>query len=166
MFVRPTPNPQMSLPPNFGVPAFALAAERNGFRNPVDIQNILFNTPPSALQPLSHPGMLPMTPRAAPPLPSMQQTPASLAFDSSRKDPAPPPPQMLPPLDDVIAFYISQGRLFKCQYCNILFFERGMFFLHASLHGNSSPWECSICHKICSDKNEFTLHFVNQQHAT
>ncbi|ELT90572.1 hypothetical protein CAPTEDRAFT_45512, partial [Capitella teleta] len=51
-----------------------------------------------------------------------------------------------------------QGRLFKCQHCHILFYERGMYFLHASLHGPSSPWECSICHKVCSDKNEFTLH--------
>jgi hypothetical protein len=69
-----------------------------------------------------------------------------------------------PSLDDVLSYYISQGRLFKCQHCNILFFERGMYFLHASLHGLTSPWECSICHKLCSDKNEFTLHFVNQQH--
>lgn len=69
-----------------------------------------------------------------------------------------------PSLDDVLSYYISQGRLFKCQHCNILFFERGMYFLHASLHGLTSPWECSICHKVCSDKNEFTLHFVNQQH--
>ena len=70
-----------------------------------------------------------------------------------------------PDLEDVLAYYISQGKLFRCQHCNILFYERGMYFLHASLHGNASPWECSICHKICSDKNEFTLHFVNQQHT-
>jgi hypothetical protein len=69
-----------------------------------------------------------------------------------------------PSLDDVLAYYVSQGRLFRCQHCSILFFERGMYFLHASLHGLASPWECSICHKVCSDKNEFTLHFVNQQH--
>jgi len=69
-----------------------------------------------------------------------------------------------PSLDDVLSYYVSQGRLFRCQHCSILFFERGMYFLHASLHGLTSPWECSICHKVCSDKNEFTLHFVNQQH--
>lgn len=69
-----------------------------------------------------------------------------------------------PSLDDVLSYYVGQGRLFRCQHCSILFFERGMYFLHASLHGLNSPWECSICHKVCSDKNEFTLHFVNQQH--
>ena len=72
----------------------------------------------------------------------------------------------IPDLEDVISYYQSQGKLFRCQYCNIVFFERGMFFLHASLHGPSNPWECSICHKVCQDKNEFTLHFVNQQHMT
>ena len=69
-----------------------------------------------------------------------------------------------PSLDDVLSYYVSQGRLFRCQHCSIVFFERGMYFLHASLHGPSTPWQCSICHKLCSDKNEFTLHFVNQQH--
>ena len=72
----------------------------------------------------------------------------------------------IPPLDDILSYYINQGKLFKCQHCNILFYERGMYFLHASLHGQSSPWECSICHKVCLDKNEFTIHFVNQQHTS
>ncbi|ESN91703.1 hypothetical protein HELRODRAFT_70542, partial [Helobdella robusta] len=66
--------------------------------------------------------------------------------------------------NDVLSYYVGQGRLFKCQHCNILFFERGMYFLHSSLHSSPNPWQCSICHKVCSDKNEFTLHFVNQQH--
>lgn len=68
-------------------------------------------------------------------------------------------------LDDVLSYYISQGSLFRCQHCNILFFERGMYFLHSSLHGALSPWQCSICHTECLDKNEFTLHSVNQQHS-
>ena len=72
----------------------------------------------------------------------------------------------IPALDEILSYYINQGKLFKCQHCNILFYERGMYFLHASLHGQSSPWECSICHKVCMDKNEFTIHFVNQQHTS
>ncbi|CAH1772684.1 unnamed protein product [Owenia fusiformis] len=70
-----------------------------------------------------------------------------------------------PDLEEVISYYVTQGRLFRCVHCDILFYERGMYFLHLSLHGTTSPWECSICHKVCSDKNEFTLHFVNQQHT-
>ena len=69
-----------------------------------------------------------------------------------------------PCLDDVINYYVNQGAIFKCQHCNVVFFERGMFFLHSSLHSAANPWECSICNKVCGDRNEFTLHFINQQH--
>ncbi|XP_041378220.1 zinc finger protein 629-like [Gigantopelta aegis] len=70
----------------------------------------------------------------------------------------------MPSLQDALSFYEAQGKLYRCPHCKILFEERGMFFLHKSLHGEMSPWECSICHKICSDKNDFNLHFVNEQH--
>lgn len=71
----------------------------------------------------------------------------------------------MPSLEDTLAYYVSQGKLYKCTHCGILFQERGMYFLHSSLHGTHNPWECSICHKECVDKNDFNLHFVNQQHA-
>lgn len=99
--------------------------------------------------------------------PTAQLPPIAQPVHRSTKDQAVQHSQTVtgfPSLDDVLAYYVSQGRLFRCQHCSILFFERGMYFLHASLHGLASPWECSICHKVCSDKNEFTLHFVNQQH--
>lgn len=69
-----------------------------------------------------------------------------------------------PDLDDVISYYASQGRLFECKHCGILFRERGLYFLHSSLHDSNNPWECRICHALCKDKNDFNLHFVNQQH--
>jgi len=99
--------------------------------------------------------------------PTAQLPPMTHGMVRSTKDQAVQHSQSVagfPSLDDVLSYYVSQGRLFRCQHCSILFFERGMYFLHASLHGLTSPWECSICHKVCSDKNEFTLHFVNQQH--
>jgi len=99
--------------------------------------------------------------------PTAQLPPMTHGLVRSTKDQAVQHSQSVagfPSLDDVLSYYVSQGRLFRCQHCSILFFERGMYFLHASLHGLTSPWECSICHKVCSDKNEFTLHFVNQQH--
>jgi len=99
--------------------------------------------------------------------PTAQLPPMTHGLVRSTKDQAVQHSQSVagfPSLDDVLSYYVSQGRLFRCQHCSILFFERGMYFLHASLHGLTSPWQCSICHKVCSDKNEFTLHFVNQQH--
>ncbi|BFZ23663.1 hypothetical protein BsWGS_26702 [Bradybaena similaris] len=70
----------------------------------------------------------------------------------------------LPSLEDLLIYYESQGRLYRCQHCRISFEERGLYFLHKSLHGELSPWQCSICLKICADRNDFHLHFVNQQH--
>ncbi|RUS89333.1 hypothetical protein EGW08_002853, partial [Elysia chlorotica] len=73
-------------------------------------------------------------------------------------------PGELPTLEDLLIYYESQGCLYRCQHCRISFEERGLYFLHKSLHGEMSPWQCSICQKICVDRNDFHLHFVNQQH--
>ncbi|GFO35213.1 Zinc finger protein squeeze-like isoform x3 [Plakobranchus ocellatus] len=73
-------------------------------------------------------------------------------------------PGELPTLEDLLIYYESQGCLYRCQHCRISFEERGLYFLHKSLHGEMSPWQCSICQKICADRNDFHLHFVNQQH--
>lgn len=70
----------------------------------------------------------------------------------------------VPSLQEVLVYYESQGKIYRCPHCKILFEERGLYFLHKSLHGEQSPWECSICHKICVDRNDFHLHFVNEQH--
>ena len=77
---------------------------------------------------------------------------------------APSLPGEPPSLEELLTFYESQGRLYRCHHCRISFEERGLYFLHKSLHGETSPWQCSICHKVCSDRNDFHLHFVNQQH--
>lgn len=52
----------------------------------------------------------------------------------------------------------------KCNYCDILFTDHALYFLHIALHGFSA-WQCSICHKMLKDKYEFALHFINQQHV-
>ena len=69
-----------------------------------------------------------------------------------------------PALSDALAYYECHGQIYRCQHCKIIFEERGLFFLHRSLHGEKSPWECSICHKVCADRNDFHLHFINEQH--
>jgi len=98
--------------------------------------------------------------------PTAQLPPFAHTFrhNAPKLEPSISPCGVLPELEDVLSPYIEQGRLFRCCHCNILFFERGMYFLHASLHGATNPWQCSICLKTCADKNEFTLHFVNQEH--
>lgn len=70
----------------------------------------------------------------------------------------------MPNLDDMLAHYVSAGKLYHCQHCDIFFRERAIFVLHSSLHGNQSPWECSVCQKVCQDRNDFHMHLVNQKH--
>jgi hypothetical protein len=72
----------------------------------------------------------------------------------------------MPSLDQVTDFYVNQGAIFKCNHCAIIFMDRGMYFLHSSLHSAHNPWVCSICNKKCKDRNDFTLHFVNQPHSS
>ncbi|KAI0978474.1 hypothetical protein GJ496_009432 [Pomphorhynchus laevis] len=67
-------------------------------------------------------------------------------------------------MDDLLARYVAQGRLFKCRHCDTYFKERGIYSMHAVLHGDECPWQCSVCGRKMNDRNEFTLHFVNQQH--
>ncbi|XP_060078332.1 zinc finger protein 271-like [Ylistrum balloti] len=70
-----------------------------------------------------------------------------------------------PNLQDTLAYYEAQGKIYRCQHCRILFEERGLYFLHVALHGSPNPWECSICHTVFADRNDFHLHLINQQHC-
>ena len=158
---------------NFGVPSLLSGDTRMamGMPRPDLPVSSMLSPPPSASYPQLGPPSTPTSPSSSthaslnqrptaqlPPITQVLRQTKDQAVQHSA------PIHGFPSLDDVLSYYMSKGRLFKCQHCNILFYERGMYFLHASLHGNSSPWECSICHKVCSDKNEFTIHFVNQQH--
>lgn len=70
-----------------------------------------------------------------------------------------------PNLQDTLAYYEARGKIYRCQHCRILFEERGLYFLHVALHGSPNPWECSICHTVFADRNDFHLHLINQQHC-
>ena len=161
---------------NFGVPPMVSPDRTNASHNPSvshvgDLPASLLSTPAptssaaasgSTGLPLPTVSTNPSTTRPTAQLPPIAQVLKHPKETVPQHQTQPPPG--IPGLDEILSFYINQGKLFKCQHCNILFYERGMYFLHASLHGQSSPWECSICHKVCMDKNEFTIHFVNQQH--
>ena len=57
-------------------------------------------------------------------------------------------------LEELLCRFEAQDKLFRCNFCDIIFIERGMYFLHKALHNANNPWQCSICHKIMQDKNE------------
>ena len=123
-------------------------------------------TSPATAQLTSPPPAVPRAghvPRPTAQLPPIMQLLSPATRDQATQHAAPVP--RLPHLEDVLAYHVQLGTVFRCPHCNIYFMERGMYFLHVSLHGATSPWECAICHRMCADKNEFTLHFVNQEHG-
>ena len=60
---------------------------------------------------------------------------------------------------------VGQGRLFRCDHCNILFPEYSMFLMHAGTHeSQDNPFQCHYCHKMFAHKYEFMSHFVQCIH--
>ena len=115
--------------------------------------------PPSPI--INH---MPVTPQP-PQTPTQQTLPTPTSTHDQAIQHSTPTAPNFPNLHDIINYYVQQGTIYKCEHCDIVFFERGMFFLHASLHNRDNPWECSVCNKVCVDRNEFTLHLVNQPHS-
>uniref|UniRef100_A0A8C0IR07 Zinc finger transcription factor Trps1 n=1 Tax=Chelonoidis abingdonii TaxID=106734 RepID=A0A8C0IR07_CHEAB len=52
----------------------------------------------------------------------------------------------------------------KCAHCGIVFLDEVMYALHMSCHGDSGPFQCSICQYLCTDKYDFTTHIQRGLH--
>ncbi|XP_030074108.1 zinc finger transcription factor Trps1 isoform X2 [Microcaecilia unicolor] len=52
----------------------------------------------------------------------------------------------------------------KCAHCGIVFLDEVMYALHMSCHGDSGPFQCSICQHFCTDKYDFTTHIQRGLH--
>ncbi|XP_064444058.1 zinc finger transcription factor Trps1 isoform X4 [Mirounga angustirostris] len=52
----------------------------------------------------------------------------------------------------------------KCVHCGIVFLDEVMYALHMSCHGDSGPFQCSICQHPCTDKYDFTTHIQRGLH--
>ncbi|XP_053384599.1 zinc finger protein 354A-like [Mercenaria mercenaria] len=48
-----------------------------------------------------------------------------------------------------------------CKYCEILFFNKAIYYLHMGLHNVNNPWQCNICGKICKDAVDFAAHVIH-----
>ncbi|CAG5123928.1 unnamed protein product [Candidula unifasciata] len=51
---------------------------------------------------------------------------------------------------------------FLCEFCDIMFFQRAMYLMHAGLHSADNPWCCAVCGSSFTEKYSFTSHFINQ----
>ncbi|KAL4225386.1 hypothetical protein ACF0H5_016075 [Mactra antiquata] len=48
-----------------------------------------------------------------------------------------------------------------CKYCEILFFNKALYYLHMGLHNVNNPWQCNICGKLCSNAIDFSAHVIH-----
>ncbi|KAL4629825.1 zinc finger transcription factor Trps1 isoform X1 [Arapaima gigas] len=71
--------------------------------------------------------------------------------------PASPPPQRV---DRGTQDELSS----KCVHCGIVFLDEVMYALHMSCHGDSGPFQCSLCLHACADKYDFTTHIQRGLH--
>ncbi|WAR03505.1 IKZF5-like protein [Mya arenaria] len=48
-----------------------------------------------------------------------------------------------------------------CKYCEILFFNKAIYYLHMGLHNLNNPWQCNVCGNICKDAVDFAAHVIH-----
>ncbi len=60
---------------------------------------------------------------------------------------------------------VKEGRLYRCNHCNILFPEISMYIFHRGCHGQGSAFQCHFCHTIFREKFEFLAHFMYCVHT-
>ncbi|GIY93486.1 uncharacterized protein CEXT_718251 [Caerostris extrusa] len=65
---------------------------------------------------------------------------------------------------NTIAYRDIETCTLTCVYCGINFPDQTLYFLHRSLHSESSPWKCNLCGKTCKDKYDFNSHVISKGH--
>ncbi|XP_064204500.1 zinc finger transcription factor Trps1 isoform X1 [Anguilla rostrata] len=145
------PYPAFSLPPHFAPPGpendipLDLAIKHS---KPVPTANgaIIKEKTPAAEQTLPT-GEKEMAEQALV-APAPEETVAEVA--------SPPPEKMEKGTQDELSS--------KCAHCSIVFLDEVMYALHMSCHGDSGPFQCSICLHACADKYDFTTHIQRGLH--
>jgi len=51
-----------------------------------------------------------------------------------------------------------------CGYCNIVYPNQTLYFLHRGFHSESDPWRCNSCGHLSSDLYDFNTHLFSAAH--
>ena len=63
---------------------------------------------------------------------------------------------------ELLSFVLSNAQsLIMCKYCNIIYTDRTMYYLHMGLHNLNNPWQCNLCGKVCANVHEFSSHVIH-----
>ncbi|KAK2174233.1 hypothetical protein NP493_817g02044 [Ridgeia piscesae] len=60
----------------------------------------------------------------------------------------------------IVNILVQQGKLHRCQHCNIIFPEYSTYVLHRGCHGNDSAFQCHFCQAVFAEKFGFMTHFM------
>lgn len=60
----------------------------------------------------------------------------------------------------IVNILVQQGKLYRCQHCNIIFPEYSTYILHRGCHGNNSAFQCHFCQAVFGEKFGFMTHFM------
>ena len=48
-----------------------------------------------------------------------------------------------------------------CRYCEIIFLNKAVYYLHMGLHNVNNQWQCNVCGKICKNSVDFAAHIIH-----
>ncbi len=51
-----------------------------------------------------------------------------------------------------------------CSYCNIVYPNQTLYFLHRGFHSESNPWRCNSCGHVAADLYDFNTHLFSASH--
>ena len=67
--------------------------------------------------------------------------------------------------NDVISYVTShKDKLLMCKFCNIIYTDQIVFYLHMGLHNLNNPWQCNLCGKVCANVQQFSSHVIHYWH--
>lgn len=62
---------------------------------------------------------------------------------------------------NLMSVLMKNKDLHMCKYCEIIFPNRTLYYLHMGLHNVNTPWQCNLCGKVCANVHDFNAHIIH-----
>ena len=66
-----------------------------------------------------------------------------------------------PKSDDDLQSALKGKDAAMCRYCEIIFLNKAMYYLHMGLHNVNNQWQCNVCGKACKGAVDFAAHIIH-----
>lgn len=69
---------------------------------------------------------------------------------------------MISPQNDPLELLLQKREhAHVCSYCEIIFLNRTLYYLHMGLHNVNNPLQCNMCGKACDNIHDFSAHVIH-----